>query len=57
MCNLGEGIEERGIEKGTAKLILAMYKNGLSEEKIAAVTDMDISRVKEILEKEVSVLA
>ena len=60
MCNLGEGIEERGIEKGieqqTVHLILSMYKNGISVEQIAAVTAKNIAEVQEILEKEMSVL-
>ena len=80
MCNLSEGIEERGIEKGiekgierglamgleqgvekgveqgTAQLIFTMYKNGLSAEQIAAVTDKDITNVKKIIKEETSVL-
>ena len=60
MCNLGEGIEERGIEKGieqqTVHLILSMYKNGISVEQIATVTAKNIAEVQEILEKEMSVL-
>ena len=43
MCNLGQGIEDRamvqGIEKGEANIISCMYKNGLSVEKIAEVTE------------------
>ena len=73
MCNLSEGIEERGIEKGiekglamgikqgleqgTAQLIFTMYKNGLSEEEIATITDKNISEVQEIIEEEMSILA
>ena len=73
MCNLSEGIEERGIEKGiekglamgiaqgleqgAAQLILSMYKNGLSEEEIATITDKNIAEVQEIIEEEMSILA
>ena len=85
MCNLSEGIEERGIEKGiekglamgiaqgveqgifqgieqgmeqqTVHLILSMYKNGISVEQIAAVTDKNIAEVQEIIEEEMSILA
>ena len=73
MCNLGEGIEEIGIEKGmaigikqgleqgmerqTVHLILSMYKNGISAEQIAAVTDKDIAEIQEILDEEMGVLA
>ena len=45
MCNLGEGIEERVIER----LILNMYKYGLSLEKIADIVEKDISEVQEII--------
>ena len=65
MCNLGEGIEEKGIEKGlaigreqqTVHLILSMYKNGISVEQIAAVTNKNVADVKGILEEEIEVLA
>ena len=61
MCNLGEGIEEKGIAigrekgriegriEGEAGLILKMYKNGLSAEQIASATDKEIEVVKAII--------
>ena len=61
MCNLGEGIEEKGIAigrekgriegriEGEAGLILKMYKNGLSAEQIASATDKPLEEVKEII--------
>ena len=61
MCNLGEGIEEKGIaigreegrieghKEGEANLILKMYKNGLSVEQIASATDKTIEEVAEII--------
>ena len=53
MCNLGEGIEEKGIAKGRiegeASLILKMHKNGLSAEQIASATDKEIEEVKAII--------
>ena len=61
MCNLGEGIEEKGIAigrekgriegriEGEAGLILIMYKNGLSAEQIASATDKPLEEVKEII--------
>ncbi len=49
MCNLGEGIEEKGIAKGEDSLILKMYKNGLSAEQIASATDKKIEEVKAII--------
>ena len=53
MCNLGEGIEERAIEKTKKEIILEiileMYQNGCSLELIATVTKKDISEVKDII--------
>ena len=53
MCNLGEGIEEKGIaigrEEGEAGLILKMYKNGLSTEQIASATDKKVEEIKAII--------
>ena len=65
MCNLSQGIEERGIEKGMARgiekgraegiekgeslIILKMYHNGFTAEQIASATDKDIEEVKIIL--------
>ena len=49
MSNLGEWIEEQAIEKTTKKLILNMYKYGLSLEEIADIVKKDISEVQEII--------
>lgn len=57
MCNLSQGIEEKGIaigrEKGRAEgeaaLIMKMYKNGFTVEQISSATDMDIENVKKII--------
>ena len=57
MCNLGEGIEEKGIAigretgriEGEAGLIIKMHKNGLSAEQIASATDKEIAEVKAII--------
>lgn len=61
MCNLGEGIEEKGIAIGRAEgernkakqIILNMYHKGFAAEQIASITDEDIEEVKKIIsEKE-----
>lgn len=53
MCNLGEGIEERAIEKTKKEIILEiileMYQNGCSPELISTVTKKDISEIDEII--------
>lgn len=70
MCNLGEGIEEKGIAigrekgreegreegriEGEAGLILKMYKNGLSAEQIASATDKTLKEVAEIIARKTS---
>ena len=65
MCNLGEGIEERALERGITKgiilgrnegiavgeaiLVKNMNKNGFTAEQIAAATDKDVEEVEAIL--------
>ncbi len=49
MCNLGEGIWERGIAEGKAEVIYAMYDKGMSVEQIAQLTGMDIKEVESAL--------
>lgn len=63
MCNLGQGIEDRaiekGIEKGIAKgetiakmnRILNMYNNNFTIEQIALATQYNVDEVKEIIAK------
>ena len=50
MCNLSEGIEEKGRAEGEARLILKMYKNGLSPEQIATATDKTIEEIDAIID-------
>ena len=49
MCNLSQGIKEKGIAIGEAGLIMKMYKNGFTAEQIASATDKDIEEVKAII--------
>lgn len=62
MCNLSQGVKEEGIaigrregleegrREGHAELITKMYKNGLSIEQIASVTDKTVEEVRAIIE-------
>ena len=50
MCNLSEGIEEKGRAEGEARLLLKMYKNGLSPEQIATATDKTIEEIQAIID-------
>ena len=47
MCNLGEGIEERAIEK----VILKMYKEGCDLKFIANMTEKDTSEIEAIINR------
>ena len=64
MCNLSQGIKERGIAigraegriEGEARLIMKMHKNGFTAEQIASATDKSIEEVEAILAGKESVL-
>lgn len=53
MCNLSQGIEEKGIAIGEArkeeKIIFNMYNNGFTVEQIAMATDKNIEQVKAVI--------
>ncbi len=53
MCNLSQGIEDKGIAIGEArekaKIIISMYNKGFTPEQIAAAIDNDIEVVKAII--------
>jgi len=51
MCNLSEGIEQRGIEKGLTEAAIGMLKENLSVEMIARVTKLTVEQVIEIGKK------
>lgn len=57
MCNLSQGIEEKGIAIGEAGIILKMHKNGLTAEQIAEVTEKNIDDIKAIIAGKDPVLA
>lgn len=66
MCNLGQGIEDRALEKGRAvgitegkaiakiDMILNMYNNNFTVEQIALATQYNIDKVKEIIAEQKS---
>ena len=71
MCSLSQGIKEEGIaigeargesrgiaigeSRGETKIILTMYRNGLSAEQISAATDKSIEDITSIIEQKDSV--
>lgn len=55
MCNLSQGIKEKGIAEGMAKreekIILNMYRKGYTSAQIAEVADKSVEEVERIIEK------
>lgn len=56
MCNLSQGIEDKGIAIGEARFILRMYNNGYTAEQIAAAVDMDVKDVVAVIESKEPIL-
>jgi hypothetical protein len=50
MCNLSQGVFERGEAKGEAKIILSMSKKGYTIEQIADVTEKSPEEIRDIIE-------
>lgn len=51
MCNLSQEIEEKAFENGLAEAIRRMNKKGYSMQQVSDMLDMDINKVKEIIEE------
>ena len=57
MCNLSQGIEDKGIAIGEARIIISMHNNGFTAEQIAAAADKDIKDIEAIIrDKELALL-
>lgn len=60
MCNLSQGIREKGREEGRAegeiRVILNMYRNNFTIEQIALATEKGIEEVEAVIKGEESVL-
>ena len=48
MCNLSDGIEQRGIEKGINKVVLKMLQTNHPVKSISEVTDFSETKIKDI---------
>jgi len=57
MCNLSQGIREKGRAEGEEKIILNMYQNNFTLEQIALATSKSVEEVSLIIEKKEPVLA
>lgn len=51
MCNLSQGIIEKGIAKGQEQIILNMYENNFTLEQISIATKKSVEEIKVIIEK------
>ena len=56
MCNLSQGILERGEAKGEAKFIFNMYEKGYTLEQIADVAEKSFEEIKTMIAKKKPVL-
>ncbi|MDO5418308.1 MAG: hypothetical protein Q4F29_14010 [Lachnospiraceae bacterium] len=57
MCNLSQGIREKGGDEREEKIIRNMHKKGYTLEQIADVTEKNINEIQTIIEKREPVLA
>ena len=57
MCNLSQGILERGEAIGAARLIFNMYEKGYTLEQIADIAEKSIEEVRAIIANRKPVLA
>lgn len=57
MCNLSQGIREKGKAEGEAGIIINMHKKGYSLEQIADIAEKSIEEISAIIEKSDPVLA
>ena len=56
MCNLGQGIEDRAMEKTIENVVMKMYSNNFSLEQISIATDKSVEEIKMIIEKNDKIL-
>lgn len=57
MCNLSQGLREKGRIEGKERIILNMYQNHVTFEQIALATGKSIEEIKAIIAKAEPVLA
>jgi len=57
MCNLSQGIREKGGDEREEKIILNMHKKGYTLKQIADVTEKNMEEIEAIIEKAEPVLA
>ena len=56
MCNLGQGIFEKGEIKGEAKMILRMYQKGYTIEQIMDISEKSLEEIKAVIEQKEAAL-
>lgn len=56
MCNLSQGIKEKGRAEGKIEVIMTMHEKGYTSAQIAEIVKKPIDEVEDIIEKRASVL-
>ena len=56
LCNFGQGIEDRAMEKTIENVVMKMYSNNFSLEQISIATDKSVEEIKMIIEKNDKIL-
>ncbi len=57
MCNLSQGIREKGRAEIEEKIILNMHKKGYTSEQIAEIVEKSVREVEAVIQKREPVLA
>ncbi len=57
MCNLSQGIREKGRAEVVEKIILNMHKKGYTSEQIAEIVEKSVREVEAVIQKREPVLA
>ncbi|MCM1327792.1 MAG: hypothetical protein NC249_14420, partial [Lachnoclostridium sp.] len=57
MCNLSQGIREKGGTEREEKIILNMHKKGYTSEQIAEIVEKSVREVEAVIQKREPVLA
>lgn len=56
MCNLSQGIREKGRAEGEEKFILNMHRKGYTLEQIAECAEKTVEEVEAVINKRESIL-
>ncbi len=57
MCNLSQGIEDKGFDRGISTMIISMYDEGYTFEQISKVAKLSVEEVERIIKDKQPVMA